>query len=204
MTQKQEAIENLAYIKALLEDSNRKKTLSGGADYMLWGILVLIGMIGNYLPIKGLIPLTSGWYFLYLWGGITLVGWTISFLGFNRSNKIVYTHSTKVLNAIWLSAGVSMSLIPFAGMVSNTITPYAICPIIAIILGIAYFITGELNAFKWMKFVALGWWLTGAGLFFYKKPESFIVFGLSMILFQILPGLKMSSLLKKQVSENEG
>ncbi len=204
MDQKQEAMENLAYIKAILEESNRKKTLSGGADYILWGIIVLIGMLGNYLPIKGIITIKSGWYFFFLWGGIISIGWIISFTGVLRTKKITYTHSTKVLNAIWLASGITMSVTPFAGMWGGMITPYAICPVIATILGSAYFITGELNRFNWMKFVAIGWWLTGMGLFFYPKPESFIVFAIAMILFQILPGVKMNSLLKKQVSENDG
>jgi hypothetical protein len=197
-TSKQEAMENLAYIKEVLADT-RKITLSSGSDYILWGFLIFFGMIGTYLPAKGLLMIRSGWYFMILWGGLTLTGWLLAMFGIKRQKT---GGRSKLLGSIWLATGVSLSLIPFLGVISGLLSPKGIAPVLSCVLGTAYYITGALNEYKWMKFVALGWWLGAIILFFWQAPENYLLFSLMMILLQVLPGVKMNKLWKEQNQNN--
>ncbi len=64
------AEEELAFIKGIIQES-RKTNFTSGAEYIAWGVLVPIGLIGTYiLIIQQIFQLISA-----LWVAVILAGW---------------------------------------------------------------------------------------------------------------------------------
>ena len=82
-----------------------------------------------------------------------------------------------------------MPIIGFAGTYSGMISAYAINPLIALILGSSYYVTGVVYSDKIFKNISFGWWIGGTALFWVKNEYSFLVFAGMMIVLQIIPGL---------------
>ncbi|MBN2829364.1 MAG: hypothetical protein JXR56_03465, partial [Candidatus Cloacimonetes bacterium] len=152
-----------------------------------------------YLPAKGIITIKTGWYFMFMWGGLILIGWLIAMFGIKRQKS---GSRAKLLGSIWMATGISLSMIPFLGVISGLLSAKGIAPVLSCVLGTAYYITGALNEYKWMKLVALGWWIGAVVLFLWTACENYLLFSMMMILLQVLPGIKMNKLWKEQNKSN--
>jgi hypothetical protein len=194
----QQAEFEITYIKKLMEDSRRSLGESG-IGYILWGVLVVIGMIFNYLRIIDATQINP----LYVWIGVVAIGWIITITQMKRG-KIKSSSRPllgRILGAVWLAAGIAMTLIGFPATMSGTIGGYAILPMICTILGMAYFVSGFIYGEKWIKLIGLGWWAAASGFFFWKNVNSLLVFAFLMILFQIVPGIYFYTKWRKEYSQ---
>jgi hypothetical protein len=101
--------------------------------------------------------------------------------------------------SIWGAAGIGMTIIGFLGTYSGTVRPMAISPILSIIMGSAYFISGKVVGAKWISYLSFGWWSGGVILLFVTSIYSFLIMALLMLLFQTIPGIIMYRKYKKEV-----
>ena len=61
--------------------------------------------------------------------------------------------------------------------------------IIAGLLAIGYFVTGEVNEMKWVKYLGFGWWIGAIILFFSSNEIGLLVMAILMTLLQFIPGV---------------
>ncbi|MDA3885622.1 MAG: hypothetical protein PF638_08520 [Candidatus Delongbacteria bacterium] len=199
MEEKNKAELELEFIKNIIHDS-RRKVNDTGLSSVIWGTLVVIGIMTNYFS-----GIFHNWdYALYIWGILMASGWIYTFLEIRnaKKNNIPETFGLKVQNALWRASGIIMTIIAlvcsfqFKRDVSDLV-PYsyiinsmAIAPIISLILGAAYYVTGYINDCKYTTRLAYGWWIGGIVLFYMKSYNTFLIFALMTILFQILPGIR--------------
>ncbi|MCF7911416.1 MAG: hypothetical protein K9M99_02725 [Candidatus Cloacimonetes bacterium] len=191
----QKAVEEISFIKKIVEE-NRKVSYPNGIYFIIWGIAVFLGMLGNFYLVKeGL-----GRKILWLWLGIVLVGWVFTVISSRKEDrKAGYSDWTgKVYGYLWMAAGVCMSIIGFTGPFSRVLNPMAICPLIGLIMGMAHFISGMMNDFKWQQIVGVLWWIGSIVLFFWVAVENFLVFGVMMLLLHALPGFILNGYYKRQ------
>jgi hypothetical protein len=189
----------LEFISSIIRDS-RKKVEDSGLSGVVWGSLVVIGIMVNYVS-----GLKHNWdYALYIWGALLASGWIYSFLKYrnSRKNNMPETFALKVQSALWRASGIVMTLIALICSIQfkrqvTEMVPYsyiinsmAIAPIISLILGTAYYVTGYINDCKYTTKLAYGWWIGGVIIFYMKSYNTFLVFALMTILFQIVPGIK--------------
>ncbi|HXK49223.1 MAG TPA: hypothetical protein PKW56_02030 [Clostridiales bacterium] len=199
MENKAKAELELEFISSIIRDT-RKKIDDSGLSGAVWGSLVVIGVMVNYIS-----GLTHNWsYALYVWGVLLAAGWIYSFLKFRntRKNSIPETFGLKIQNALWRASGIAMTLIGIVCSVQfkrevSDMVPYsyiinsmAIAPLISFILGTAYYVTGYINDCKYTTRLAYGWWTGGVIIFYMKSYNTFPVFALMTILFQIVPALR--------------
>jgi len=188
-----EAKQQLEYIQQIIKQ-NRENVKDRGTNYIFWGVLIAISMAVNYAAVTWHFSQYLGIY----WIGAIAIGWIGSIILGKRgcaSNRS-YNYAEKVLSAVWIGMGASATLVGFTPMILQIFDapiklPYMfICPLIAIILGMAFFATGAIMQFKWMYWVALGWWL-GAVLLFLMADSavSFLIFGVMILLLQVVPGI---------------
>ncbi len=191
----QKAEYELTYIKGLMEES-RRSLAENGIGYILWGILVVIGIMFNYLRLMDITSINP----TYVWIAVVGLGWIITIVGISKEKKTfkARTISDKVLGAVWFSAGLSMTMVGFAGTMSGTISGYGILPLMSVILGIAYFVSGTVYGEKWIRFIGFGWWITSAVFMYWKSIHSLAIFAGLMVLFQIIPGLYFYNKWRKQ------
>lgn len=182
----QQAEFEISYIKKLMEES-RRSLAENGTGYIFWGVLVVIGIVFNYLYIVEAVTIKP----LFVWAGVVGIGWAVTFWGVKKSLTCPGNRTllNKILGTVWFSAGVAMTLIGFAGTMSGTLGGYAVLPTICLVLGIAYYVSGTIYGEKWIRFIGLGWWLAATGLFFWRNINSLLIFAGLMIVFQIIPGL---------------
>jgi hypothetical protein len=189
------ALEEIQFIRSIMEES-KKSIIYNGKDYIFWGVIVIAGMMSTY------IFQMSHVYFNYflIWVVLIPIGWIYSFYN-GRVHKIKFpsTYAGKVMASIWGAAGIAMTIIGFLGTYSGTIKPMAISPILSVILGSAYFISGKVVGAKWISYLSFGWWIGGVILLFVTSIYSFLIMALLMLLFQTIPGILIYRKYKKEM-----
>lgn len=84
-------------------------------------------------------------------------------------------------------------------------------PAIAAVLAIGFLVSGVLLDFPYFKLAAIGWWLGSLLMFYLNSPWArpktlpwlidFLLFGIMMILFQVVPGILLYRRWRKEISE---
>jgi uncharacterized protein YbdZ (MbtH family) len=190
----EKAAQEISFIKSVIE-RNRKAGTPDGIQFIIWGIIVFMGMLGNYFLIKS----ENYSYLLWMWIVLIAAGWTITMIISHKQEKKkgATNWAERIYVNMWLSAGITMSIIGFIAPFTKVLSPMAICPVIAMIMGTAHFISGTINDFKWQQWVGVLWWIGGIVLFLWVAHENFLLFGLLMILLQVIPGIKLNSYRKR-------
>ncbi|RPI13563.1 MAG: hypothetical protein EHM58_18220 [Ignavibacteriae bacterium] len=182
-----QAEQELAVIKTIMEDS-RKIGIDKGVHYIFWGVLVTAALIVNYIF---LVMGISGPYIGMLWLVLMIGGWVVSAIIGRKENKArkVKTFAGKILSAIWIGAGVSMMMLGFIGIVTHAYNPIFVCPLIATVLGAAYFASGIVQSQNWVRNLSFGWWAGAILMFIFPGFHSLLVFAFMMVALQTVPGI---------------
>jgi hypothetical protein len=196
-----QAEQELSFIKKVMEDS-KQVTVDNGKYYILWGVLVSVTLFVNY----GLICIEDikGYYYGILWMIMMAGGAVASSVMKSRDLKKarVYTFAGKVLSSIWIAAGIAMFIVAFVGPAFKVYDYTYISSIISIILGVAYFVSGEIQQIKWLKLLSIGWWGGGIALFAVPGIHSYLIFGFMIIFLQTLPGIFLYNKWKEEISSS--
>jgi hypothetical protein len=193
--EKQQAELEINMIKKIMEDS-RKIVIEDGIGYIVWGLLVFVGMISSYFAV-----LTKQYnYTIWIWVILISGGWAYTIISYflKDSKKKASTLAGKILGGLWISTGISMTLIGFVGPLSHSIGGYTVTPLISIMLGIAYFVSGIVYGQGWIRNLAAGWWAGAVVMFFWPGLQMFLIFAAMMALLQIIPGIILYLKFKKE------
>jgi hypothetical protein len=183
----------LSYIKSVMEKS-RPSIVINGWHFIMWGILVFFGIINTYFAI-----LTgAGNQIYYAWIFIVIFGWICSFAISYYEKKKGIKKAAKALNESLVhkvinACNIAMIILGFIAPLSKVYSAYAICPAIAAILGIMYYMIGSIVENKMIKNLGFAWWVGSAGLFamtFDKNLtiHSLLVYALLIMCLQVIPG----------------
>lgn len=185
----------ISMIKQIMDDS-KKIVVDDGKGYIIWGVLIVIGLLGTYFLILSRLYSYIGW----LWITSIGAGWiyTIIVNAVKGHKKKVRTFAGKILGALWFSCGISMTIVGFVGTGTGSYGAYIISPLMAVILGVAYFVTGFIYGMAWVRNLAVGWWIGAIVTFIWTGMYSLLVFAGMMIALQIIPGIIMYSKFKKE------
>ncbi|MBU4487069.1 MAG: hypothetical protein KKD38_09100 [Candidatus Delongbacteria bacterium] len=194
MENKNAVQENLEYIKQVILDS-KNMIREKGDIAILWGIVIIIAQLSSFFLIRAKEYSYIGW----MWIIVIASGWIITIiLAKKKDRRGVSTSANKIDSATWVSTGITMTVVGFAGSFSGMISGYSINGLMAMFLGNAFFITGMIYNAKMFKTAAVGWWIGGTILFWIKNEYTFIVFAIMMLLFQTIPGIMLYIKYKKE------
>jgi hypothetical protein len=196
------AQEELAFIRKVMADS-RTASVEDGKPYIIWGIIVGLGMLGTYIEALGYTYVNAGWLWIILSAiGVGYVFW----FKIRTSSRKVETLADRLIGAIWGATGITLAVmivstnIAAANMQETIIHPLALCPICAAIIGIAYFMSGVLYGLPWVRNLALVWWAGAIGMMFWQSVHILLVYSLMMIIFQVIPGIILYRNYRKTVN----
>jgi hypothetical protein len=197
--EKQQAELEINMIKQIIDDS-KKIVIDDGKGFIIWGVLIVIGLLGTYF----FVPLRLYEYISWLWITVIGIGWvyTIIIHAVKDHKKKVKTFAGKILGALWFSCGVSMTIVGFIGTGSGSYGAYTISPLMSVILGIAYFVTGIIYGRAWVRNLAIGWWIGAIVTFIWTGMYSLLVFAVMMIMLQVIPGIILYSKFKNEYQTN--
>ncbi len=193
----QQALQDLSYIKEIMRDS-RKAFVDNGLGYIVWGIIIVLGLLSTYFfVIYDVEAYGLNWIIL------VTIGWIFSIVGAKkeREKRKAATFAEKILGAVWFSAGVAMTIIGFLGPISGAIHDVFISPVISIVLGMAYFVSGFVYGAKWITLLSLGWWAGAILMFFWPGMQVFWIMIFMMISLQILPGIILYKQAKAELAQ---
>lgn len=184
--ERQDAIEELALIRRVIDES-RRFTFDNGRYYLMWGVLVAVAIFVQY----GAILARTEWISAWIWIVTIGVGWLASILMGMRekSSPGAWPVGAKLIALIWASSGISMTIIGFVAPSTGALQPWAICPAIATVMGGAYAISSLVYRLRWVTMIGIAWWVGALVMFIVKGITTLPIFGAMMILFQVVPGL---------------
>lgn len=185
------AQDELAYIRKVMADS-RQAISDDGKPTIVWGIIVALGIALTYIEALTDTELYVGW----MWLALSVLGWL--YIIYYKKTKIskqpTQTLAGKVLASLWGSVGVTIGLVVSLTLLSRALDmefivhPIAITAIIALILGIAYYLNGVITGLNWLRNIAYGWWAAGIYMFLFPSIHVLGIYFVLVIGFQIIPG----------------
>jgi hypothetical protein len=193
----QHAFEEIAYIKKIIEDS-RKSIIYSGKEFIFWGILASIGMIGTEILEILHLYLNILWFWVIIIG----IGWLFAIYNYFKEQKSrrIYSFAEKIVKVVWVGCGISMALIGFLGPYTRGLHYNYINSALAAILGSAYFITGFIIDSKLLRLLSFLWWLGSILMFLFFSAYNLWIMAGMMILFQVVPGIMFYKNSKKERS----
>ena len=188
----------LSVIKKIMEDS-RNIVCNNGWHYIFWGIIVSTALIANYIL---LLMKSADYYIGWMWFAL-MIGAAITGSIYERradKKRRVKTFAGELLGSLWFSGGIAMFMFGFIGTISGAYNPIYICPVISTVLGVTFYVSGEIQQLKWQKNLSYGWWAGAILLFFVPSIHTLIIFAAMMIFLQVVPGIIMNRKWKKEMN----
>ncbi len=202
-----QAQEELAYIRKIIIES-RTSFVEDGKPYVMWGLLVSLGMTLTYISALTQTEL----YISYFWIGLVLLGWSSTIYYIRQSKKKEQRTKSfidRIQGAIWgacgNATGLSVLLIMlFSGRVAGDVPPlsqYYILFFTSMILGIAYFLSGIANDLNWLRNIGYAWWAGAVVMFIWPSVHMLGLYAAMIFAFQVIPGIILMKRYKKITTE---
>ncbi len=195
-----DAQQELAFIKNVMTDS-RKILIDDGKGTIFWGLLISFGLLITYFLV------TQGWEtsLSWFWPALIGFGWIytiVTEIRHKRKRRAI-TFAGKIVGAVWIAFGISATILGFVGTVSGAYHGVFISPLIAVLLGTGYLVSGLLYGKAWVSYLSIAWWGGAIVMFFMQNLETLLIMIGMMILFQVIPGIILYREFKKERTVKE-
>ncbi len=194
-----EAKEQLDLIRSIMDDG-QKVIADNGEGFIVWGTLILTAGFGSVLLHYLNLQFLQGWTYVLM----VSLGWIYMFT-INRSREkcvVGNAFTRKILNSIWTSVLLTMTILGFIGAISGTIDIHRITAVLYTVVGIAYFMQGIISGKTWVRNLGFGWWAGSIPLFFLTDIAAGILAAAMMIGLQIIPGIIFHRQWKAQFAQD--
>jgi hypothetical protein len=177
----------LEVIKKIMEDS-RKVIIDNGWHYIFWGIVVTCALIANYFMI---LEKVRPQYYGLMWFIAMMSAWIAEIIIERRIQRKrgSKTFAGRLISSLWSMSGISMFIFGFVGTITGAYNPVYICPIISVVLGSTYLISGAIQQIKWMQMLTTGWWSGALYMFLFPQVHTLLIFAIMILCFQVTPGI---------------
>lgn len=194
---KNNAQNDLAYIRELMVDTRRAASVSGGY-FILWGLVVGVGLFATWLQVKGVLPYQP----LLTWGPCIALGVLGNFFLVRRDmREPVQLPAGRLIGMVWAAVGVTQLIFFFAGLGMNHLPGEQMPAIFASLIGTGMFLTGVLASLSWLRNMAFGWWLGSLVMFIWPGEHVILLMGLMLLVFYVLPGVMLIRMKQPRAAE---
>lgn len=178
--------QDLAVIRRLMEES-QTAVAEDGRHFLLWGALSAVGLLGTWAAVVGVVALDPRW----LWAAVVAVGWTGSFwMGIRGGRRSrVRTLGGRLIAVVWISCGVTLTLIAAAGLLGGVVPVQALSGLVAVVLAGGFLGSAVLTGQRWLGAVAAAWWLGGGVMLFFPGLYTLPLLAAMAIALEVVPGL---------------
>lgn len=201
--------EDIAYVRSLAEEG-RNAPLIGGLFYVIWGGLIGLAALLDYLDHIGAISL-GGFDGLAPWVGALTLGWILSFtIGRRMGRKPgAMTIGNRTAMSVWFAVGVFMTafwltlMAVHGNYVEAGLPRYFLFslmfPVSFGLYAVAFYATAVAARLSWLKLVAaasLGFSMLS--LFFLASAQQMLIAAIGSLVCAFLPGV---ILMRREPSE---
>jgi hypothetical protein len=197
--------DELQYIRKIIDDS-RAAFVEDGKPYIMWGLIVAIGMGFTYFSALTQRDIGVGWAWLVL----VLFGWgSIIYYMFQKKKQPARARSfvDRIQGSIWGACGGTLGLalililnFPHSGNAPQLDSIYT-CFVASLILGIAYFLSGIANDLNWLRNVGFAWWAGAIVMYLWPTVHVLGIYAGMLLLFQVVPGIILQRRYKRITSQ---
>lgn len=195
-----DAQQELAFIKKVMTDS-RKILIDDGKATIFWGLLISFGLLITYFSVAQGWETSLSWF----WPALIGFGWIytiVTEIRHERKRRVI-TFAGKIVGAVWIAFGISATIIGFVGTVSGAYHSVIISPLIAVLLGTGYLVSGLLYGKSWVSYLSIAWWGGAIIMFLMQNLETLLIMISMMILFQVIPGIILYREFKREKTVTE-
>lgn len=189
--EKNEARESINHIRSKLTETREevhKVAVHSVDHFLVWGIVVLIGMGLNIL---------LSHLELYIWIGVAWFALMVAgaFISYRVDKKIyektgITTFIGKMIGKVWIAFFLSIVvLILIMYLVPDFPSEY-LPSIIATLVGIGMFLTGSLSSWRLVTFLSVLWWIGAVFMAFFTEV-SYYLYAILIFFTYIVPAIIM-------------
>jgi hypothetical protein len=196
----QQVKEEIKLIREMIEKS-KKSYAESWRFFLLWGILVILGIIGMY----GLVFLKK---FNLIWLNWILfmgIGVIIQIFLIVRREKTRETKTYIEQAVIHLSFACGIAFL-FTGFILPLLKvyPFGVIPImVSVIAGVIIFTFGGIYEWNFLKWCGVIWWLGALGMVFIHSHYRSLAVALLIIVGYLVPGFILRNQYLKKKREND-
>lgn len=177
--------ESLRQVEIALEQG-RQTARFQGIVYLFWGLIFAKLFLVEYAMQVYQVPLNSA---LYIWS-LTLAMaalCTVVYALLSRERINLRPLTGQWVAQLWLGCFTAMAVVAAAGLLLQSINPYAIPGLCALLLGLGFFLHSVLNRRLLFRGIAVGWWLGSLFLLLDPSPRALLVMGLLLLGLHVIP-----------------
>ncbi len=177
--------ESLALIESMINKAKNQFSENGHL-YLLWGWVVFICSLGQYLGMRVLKIQESYYVWMLTWVAVIYM---IFYLVKNKKQRRVVTYTDELLGAIWIAFSIVMFLSGFIiGQTMGARFYELLNPIYLTIYAMPTFISGVVLKFKPLKTGAVVCWVLAVLSTFIPVTEHLLLIAIAMVAAWIIPG----------------
>lgn len=176
---------DLSYIKQIIQESRQSFIFTNSA--IVWSIIIFIMMLLTYYSVI----IREHAFMTPAWTVAMIIGWAYSFYEGRKKRKINKNKTLvdRLISSVWVAVGIAASIIGFGGMFHLYQNSLLISPMISIVVGVGYYITGSIHKTNWYRNLSFGWWGSAIVMFLIMNVNQLLIMAAVMILFQLIPNI---------------
>jgi hypothetical protein len=170
------------YLRELAE-SGATGAPSGGKYFLVWAVVVTVGLILTYAAVTKSLPLAPD-QLNYVWAAVLAAGWVASFLmgSADGARPESARFANRLTSAMWIAAGIGLTAV-WAGLALSGVASQALMmPIASAVSGVATVASAIIFRIRWLYAIAVAWWIVAFTSFFLLDRIEFILFSAAAIL----------------------
>jgi hypothetical protein len=190
-----EAQENLVVIRKMI-DETKQAVVTSGSMYIFWGVISLLAVVVTYVLV-----FSQLYQYIFInWLVLMSLGFAYSvYHGVTRERKAkVTSFSDRAVGYTWFGCGITLMILGFVAPVAGVYPDQMIPAVVAVVVGSACFITGQLCQWKLLTWASLLWWAGGIAMMFLKTESRFMIFPFLIIVGYLIPGFILRANYRKQ------
>ena len=183
------AREDIAFIRRAIEEGGAYATACS-PDMLVWGIAVALGYVGTYAFVRGWSPIAPRWVWTVCIGLPWLYSLRRQFASLFGGPRPLRGPMAQAVGMLWLGCGIFLTIMGIAAASTGAIREGWFDAVVAGTMGIAFFVTAWITNLRWLRWVAVAWWLGEIAVFALRHQSE--VLPLSAVLMLVLlagPGL---------------
>ncbi|MFC2157751.1 hypothetical protein ACFLT9_07945 [Acidobacteriota bacterium] len=186
--------EEIQLIRDMIEKT-KEKTAESWQFFSMWGILIIAGIIGNYV-----LAYFEKYDFIWVnWIVFMMLGvlFSIFYIGKQEKTSGSRTYAQIAVGYVSFACGIGFMLAGFVFPMLELYSYGVIPVIISMIVGILLFVIGGIYEWNLLKWSALLWWIGSVGMIFIHWHYRALVCVPLIILGYIIPGFILRAQYKK-------
>lgn len=192
--------EDIQLIRDMIEKT-KAKTAESWKFFSIWGILIIVAIIGNYVLVL-LEKYDTIWinWIVFMLAGVLV---SIFYLGKREKTNGTRTYAQIGISHLSFACGMAFLLTGFVFPLLKLYTYREIPVIISVIVGILLFVIGGIYEWNLLKWSALLWWLGSVGMIFIHWNYRSLACIPLIILGYLVPGYILRTQYKKENRADE-